>query len=86
MIIPDPDKTSQIRPYPDPQPWIAGTSTDPASRRYLQGNNQMISSSELRVTWTKGQLDYIEGLGTLGMHGKVEKIGVDPKNISPENP
>ena len=31
----------------------------------------------------KGYLDYMEGVG---VHGKVEKIGVDPMSISPDNP
>ena len=44
-----------------------------------EGQSNEHSSSELRVIWTHG---YIEGLGT---YCKVEKIGVDPMSISPDN-
>ena len=44
------------------------------------------SSSELRVIWTKGYLTGLHRRVRLAMHGKVEKIGVDRINISPDNP
>ena len=58
-------------------------------RRHLcwhGGIGGIIKWTQLRVIWTKGQLDYIEGLGWVPMHCKMEKKGVDPMNISQGNP
>ena len=45
----------------------------------------MNSAFELRVIWTNDLLD-IQKRVRLGMHVKVEIIGVDPMTCSPDNP